>query len=110
MIRSTLILLVLGLTIAGARCGTVDDTDTNFLRSYGVAKPAYEKMSHHKSLSLDDIGALAQVGASDGFILDYLQTTHTIYKVSDDDLLRLWQSGLRGRSFRYLCDASDNKR
>lgn len=61
-----------------------------------------ERMDRGEPLTINDVIKLSQSGISDAIVLEYMQTTKSIYELTDSQVRRLQGSGVSQRIIQFM--------
>lgn len=98
-LRSFLLLLMCAV-LAG--CANLTTHQRAVLQAHNVAPPVYNKMMLGEPLSLPDIIELAHRAVPPGLVIDYLDTTETVYRLQAADVARLRKAGVSDEVINYM--------
>lgn len=86
------LLILIGFLAAG--CETLSQKDASILRDHNVPAPLQQKMVRHDSLPPVDVVELSRRHVPAPLIVNYLESTGTVYALKTRDVLALRRDGV----------------
>ena len=100
-----LLLAIAGIAVLSG-CSTLSQNDRTVLDQHHVSASLYERMSHRDPLEISDIIELSRRQVPNRFIVHYLDSTDTTFRLSKGEISQLRKAGVSSEVIDYLLDTA----